>query len=280
MDEIQGLVQMVTSVEERTVTDVFHRVNSLLPEYQEVVCTTPEATVSEALDLMVRHNYSQLPVKADTHVLGVISYRSIARKVLELGTARIDIKDLPVAEFMERLEFVHIFQELNNTLSSLDRDGAILVGQPDRLQGIVTPMDILRHLFKFASPFVLLAEIELSLRRLIEASVDESGFRECIRLSIGHLYEHEALPASVKQMTFNHYAQVIGDGRNWPRFQQAFGGPGDWYRKNVRTKLEELRELRNDVFHFRRELDENDIDRLVAHRDWLLMRATAFEKRT
>ena len=40
------------------------------------------------------------------------------------------------------------------------------VGDPDRLLGILTPMDVLRYLYGVASPFVQLAEIEVGLRAL------------------------------------------------------------------------------------------------------------------
>jgi hypothetical protein len=46
----------------------------------------------------------------------------------------------------------------------IDRYDSALIGEPNRLQGIVTAMDILRYLYRVASPFVLLAEFELALR--------------------------------------------------------------------------------------------------------------------
>ena len=51
-------------------------------------------------------------------------------------------------------------------------------------------------------------------------------------------------------MTFNDYVQIIGDGRSWDHFQKFMGGN----RVRTRAKLEQLRDLRNVVFHFKREI--------------------------
>jgi len=41
--------------------------------------------------------------------------------------------------------------------------------------------------------------------------------------------------------------------------------------------LTQVRELRNDVFHFKRSLSEEDLQALREHRDWLQIRTRAFE---
>lgn len=178
---------------------------------------------------------------------------------------------------MENLDYVHVFEEFPRILGILDRDDAILVGQPVNLQGVVTPMDVLNYLYKVAIPFVLLAEIELSLRKLLRVSVDDDQLDECIRLTLKEKYGDD-LPNSLEEMEFNDYIQIIGHGRTWPRFQYVFGRVGDWQRNRTRVDLERIRDLRNDVFHFRRELDPEDFDRLQECRSWLLMRATITEQ--
>ena len=52
-----------------------------------------------------------------------------------------------------------------------------LVGEPNRLQGIVTAMDILRYMYGVASPFVLIAEVELALRALMQLAVQPGNAR-------------------------------------------------------------------------------------------------------
>jgi acyl dehydratase len=83
------------------------------------------------------------------------------------------------------------------------------------------------------------------------------------------------LPTDLEHMTFNDYVQIIGDGRNWDHFQPIFKGD----RVRTRAKLEQVRDLRNDVFHFRREITAEDYETLSALRDWMLLKATAAEAR-
>ena len=45
----------------QSLTELVHRVKSLIPENQKLVTASPEMPVAEALALMRRHNISQLP---------------------------------------------------------------------------------------------------------------------------------------------------------------------------------------------------------------------------
>jgi predicted transcriptional regulator len=272
---------LITSVRPQpaSVMESFQRVNSLIPENQDVTAVDPETTVTQAIDLMRRHNYSQLPVREGDQVLGVFSYRSFALEAVKLGKEQIELGNLPISEFIEKADHVHVLADLVSTFGALERDGFVLVGQPDLLQGIVTPVDMFHYLYKVASPFILLAEIELALRQLIRACVDNQGLQECANVTLRQVYEEGSLPSTIEDMSFNDYVQIIGDGRTWPRFQKVFGGASDWQRKRTRTKLEVIRDLRNDVFHFRRKLEPVDYENLVTHRDWLLLIAKAFEAR-
>lgn len=261
------------------LTDSFYRVNSFLPDEQVLVTVRPDTTVADAIRLMREHGFSQLPVVEGNQVLGVFSYRSFSIRVLEMRhTAGMLIGDLPIDEFIEDLRFVHINEDPASAFNLLDYDDAVLVGEPGRLQGILTAMDILRRLYNLTSPFVLLAEIEVTLRNLIGICVDQDGLEECVKNSLANQYQEGQIPADIQEMTFNDYVQVLGDGRNWPKFEEVFG-KGDWKRKRTRAKLEEIRDVRNDAFHFKRALTKRDLDILLAHRDWLFMVARKVEAR-
>lgn len=257
------------------VSEVFHRINRILPEDQEPLTVFPDTPVREAISMMVEHGYSQLPVISHaSEVLGVFSYRSFAAKAAKESLDQIQKDkcapgDLPVDEFLEEFQFARVSDELQSVFSSMDADNGILVGSPTRLQGVLTPMDFLTYLYQVASPFVMLSEIELSLRTLIEAAVTAEQLQRCIKASLSQIYEEENLPTEVSQMTFENYRSLISHGKNWDLFRPVFGGT----RPRTSAKLSELRDLRNDVFHFKRELNEEDRMALKAHRDWILMKA-------
>jgi predicted transcriptional regulator len=262
----------------RSITELFHRINSVLPDTQHLVTVQGETLASAALELLRQHGYSQLPVLVGTEVIGIFSYRSFSEAVLELcstkGNPKTLLADLTVEECYESAQFARVTDEFKSWFDALDVQNAVLVGEAHRLQGIVTPMDVLRYLYDVSKPFVLVAEIETSLRALMRMAVAPEKLAECASTSLAKQYLADQVPASLDDMTFHDYVQIIGDGRNWPSFEPIFRGS----RERTRAKLEAMNELRNDVFHFR-ETSVEDYERLAALRDWMLTRARAAESR-
>ncbi|WP_246539604.1 hypothetical protein [Telmatocola sphagniphila] len=146
----------------------------------------------------------------------------------------------------------------------LDHRDAVLVGTQGRCNGIVTAMGVLRYLFETTSPFLLVAEIELSLRAVIELSLDPDELSLFASSSLVH-YTPEKMPTKLEDMTFSDYVVLIGHGSNWDRFNRVFHGD----RALTHAKLKQLKDLRNDVFHFRRRLADRDRDILTESRDWM-----------
>src|SRR5438034_237221 len=159
-------------------SELFHRINLIIPPNQELLSVPPTCRVRDAVALMRKHGYSQVPVVQSGEVLGVFSYRSFAKEAAsatleELDKQRCAPGDLHVDEFLEQFEFARVTEEMNRVFDAMDRDNGVLVGTPDRLIGILTPMDFLRYLYQVASPFVLVSEIELALRALIRVALSE-----------------------------------------------------------------------------------------------------------
>lgn len=255
-----------------SLLDAFHRINSVLPEDQVIEYVEADTTVGHALALMREHNFSQVPVLAGSHVLGVFSYRSFGRQAADLCAENVNIGELTVDEFVEPLAYAGVYEDLPKSFDALDRDNATLVGSPDNLIGILTPLDVLRYLYDVASPFVLIAEIEQTLRRIILVCCSADEFAACINNSLKKVYGGNP-PDALEDMTFNDYVQLIGDGRNWKLFAPAFGAESDFQRKRTRGRLEEIRDLRNDVFHFKRDIGQDDRLKLAEHRTWLWRKA-------
>jgi hypothetical protein len=88
-------------------------------------------------------------------------------------------------------------------------------------------------------------------------------------------YEAETMPTELQAMTFNDYIQIVGDGRRWGHFEPFFGGN----RVRTRAKLEQLRDIRNVIFHFRREITVEEHQTLAANRDWMLRKARTADAR-
>ncbi len=264
-----------------SVTELFHRVNSVIPEEQVLLTLAPEAPVADALDLLAQHGFSQAPVVVGREVLGLFSYQTFSRAVIGYGqeatkSRKFDPLELTVEDCMEtKPPFARVTDEFVDWFDTLDRCDSVLVGSPDRLQGIVTAMDILRYLYRVASPFVLIGEAELALRALIELAVDTDTLKACARECLKDKYDADRMPTQLHEMTFNDYIQIVGDGRAWCHFKPIFGGN----RVRTRAKLEQLRDIRNVVFHFRREVTEEEYQNLAANRDWMLRKVRVAEAR-
>lgn len=164
---------------------------------------------------------------------------------------------------------------MRQVFDAMDRDNGVLIGTPERLQGILTPMDFLRYLYKVASPFVMLSEIELALRALIRLAVSQEELEACADRSLAQLYGAENVPKSLEGMTFDNYKTIITHGENWPKFESILGSN----RTRIAAKLKQLCDLRNDLFHFRRQTTLQDHEALDDHRNWLLMKAKQADSR-
>ena len=260
---------------ERSLKDLFHLIKKVLPDEQEKLTFHPETTVADALSVMRNKNFSQVPVVSGKEVLGVFSYRSFAIGVAKLPENETGLLALPVEEFLEDLIFAQINDDLTALIAEFDIKDAVLVGLPNRLQGIVTTIDALKYFYQVASPYVMLFEIELSIRELIRESVNGDKLLECIGRTLKNHYDESrnAVPTCLEEMTFNDYVMLLRFKGTWENFRSAFGGTSNL----VYVKLKSLPDLRNVVFHFKRELTVEEYDLLREVRDWLLKRIRKVE---
>ena len=154
-------------------------------------------------------------------VLGVFSFRSFAQEAVsatleECTRQKCAPGDLLVDEYIERFEFARVTEEMDLFFGAMDRDNGILIGTPERLIGIVTPVDFIRYFDQVASPFVLVWEIELALRALISIALNAEQISKAAKRSLTSLYGSEdKVPTSLEDMTFDNYQSLISHSGNW-----------------------------------------------------------------
>lgn len=135
---------------------------------------------------------------------------------------------------------------------------------------------MLNYFYRVARPFVLLQEIELALRGLIETCVSESQLRECVERALRKKYEGRGEPPwQLRDMTFDEYRNIVSAKGNWEFFEGVLGRN----RELVASKLEQVRKIRNDIFHFRDSVSVVDHQTLAAARNWLFDKALALRAR-
>jgi len=224
---------------------------------------------------MKRHNLSQVPILIGSTILGSFSHRSFSEGILKLAKREKDVVNQPVEAFSEELKITSIHEELTKLLEEFELKDAVLVGSENRLQGVVTTVDVLQYLYKAASAYIMLGEIELAIRELMNASVNGEELQHCIDKCLKENYEKHSypIPTRLEDMNLGDYVLILRYKGFWGKFKDTFGGSYSM----AQVKLELLSGLRNDVFHFRRDLTDEEYGYLKDTRDWLLKRIVKLE---
>jgi hypothetical protein len=123
----------------------------------------------------------------------------------------------------------------------------------------------------------MVSEIELALRALIRVALRPEQIESVAKRALASTYAGRThkLPVVLEGMTFEDYRTVLSFETTWSQFEPVFGT----VRRRVSGKLKEVGEIRNDVFHFRREITATDRKILVTHRDWLLTKVQQAQDR-
>ncbi len=219
----------------------------------KVVTVTTADKVRTAVGLMIRHNFSQLPVvdEQSGRVEGVISTDSIVRALYHLsdpdlpGGAGLDVMELSVTQCLEEAP-VHPGDSdmlaMGRTLADVPY---VLVGKDGALADILTHSDIVYLFRELAAHFLAIGTIEQKLRTLI-ANVLATPELLAEAIDNAFSYRKESQPHSLADMSFDDYRLLIMNKRNWPKFEPLLID-----RQATQNRLLKLRDLRNDLFHFR-----------------------------
>ena len=249
-----------------SLDDIVHSLARLLPDGQELRWFEAQMSAAEALTTLQRAGYSQAPVRQGGRYLGVFSYRSFARAVTMVGSSG-PLADLTVSDCLEQLPFASVADKIEDIFDGLDKFDAVLVGSREDARGIITVMDTLRYLFELANAYVLMQQIELGLRHAIRICVDGPGLAECVELVVAQKYKASGRepPQQLGDMDLTDLGSLITSRRTQDRFVPVFGAN----TALVKSLVDPLPPIRNDLFHFKRSLSIDDYERLATTRDWL-----------
>jgi CBS domain-containing protein len=147
------------------VTEPRHKLTARDLMTADVVTVPAGSSLAEAIAIMDRHGYSQLPVMRDGKPEALLTEADIRRALLENQTEQtVDraASALPAAvEPRARLSHVLALLQEQETVLVIDTEGG--------LAGIVTYWDILVT----AQPALLVQEVELILRRVVSSMYQE-----------------------------------------------------------------------------------------------------------
>lgn len=200
-----------------------------------LITVTRDTPLTEAITLMILHDYSQLPILTGARdVEGIVSWKSIGRAI-SLGK-----ECLTVSDCKDDVIILNYDEPLFNAVKFVLEKEVVLVRQKDKtISGIVTVTDIGEQFISMAEPFLIIEQIENHIRKLLDQkfAVDELCFSDS--------QEEKPKPInSLSDLTFGQYIRIISDPKKFEKLKLKVD------RTIMIKQLDEVRKIRNDVMHF------------------------------
>ncbi len=212
------------------------RVSRLPASNVPLISVKPDETLTEAVTLMLRHDYSQLPVMTnDRDVKGVISWESIGPKLALTSEASLYVRD-----YMKTHNEVMLSDSIFSAIPRIVDSNYVLVRAPDRrITGIITTADLSLQFKQLSEPFLLISEIENHVRKLIDGK-----------------FTKDELTSSADTNTFERSIETVAD-LTFGEYIRLFQHPDLWAKTGIKVdqkifvaELDKVRLIRNDVMHF------------------------------
>lgn len=240
----------------------------------ELVSIDFRDTVDHAIELMMDRDFSQLPVRKDGEIIGIISFESIVKKMFRIEKEKesqksIDLLRCKVEKLMEKPLIRKCFEDLFGLLDTLAEKSFIQTRTEDGKDEIITNYDVLTYFRELTEPFLVINDIEDCLRQMISAKFDESSFKEKAMVLSKCQKKRSKTPERVDQLDFGGYRTFICS--YWEAFCDLLEDKSVFLRR-----LEEARRIRNDICHFRGLIAESDKENLKEVLEWFESRSSVY----
>lgn len=241
-----------------TAGDVLSHSTAATPD--DPVTVHLDDTIQEALEMMLSNDFDQLPVLSDHGVEGVVTYKSVSRYVKSVDEPR--VRNTSVKIVLDRNpKFVDLEHDIFQLFDTFAEDDFVLIGDRQQLDGILTRYDVFYFLEHQVEPILKIGEIEESLRQLFRISCEDIEQR--IEATFAERAEHDTAyipPNQLEDFSFDDYRMFMM--RNLDQLPSRIAHERDM----VESLLEDVRDIRNALLHFRAAADEVDRDELdIAH---------------
>lgn len=231
--EIDPTIPNATSISDPI--DPTHRISKLAAANNAPVSVHPDASLQEAVTIMLSRGFSQLPSMSSTRkVEGVISWSSIGSR-LGSGLSGSKVKDF-VEQHHEVRQDASIFQVIPVVVAN---DYVLVRGRDNTVAGIITASDLSLQFLQLSEPFLLLSEIENQIRQAISKRFDTNDLASC-RDPLDTVRTVEG----ASDLTFGEYIRLLENPENWRKSNLPLD------RVVFCKQLAAVRDIRNDVMHF------------------------------
>jgi len=228
----EGVVETVLS----EPADPTFRIGSLPAANKNLTTVGQDDTLKKAVTMMLQSDYSQLPIMhGEREVKGMISWKSIASRYA-IGGERCKVQHC-----REDAQVVDGNGTLFDAIPTIVKHGYVLVRNPQdkKITGIVTASDLSLQFQQLAEPFLLLREIELHIRQLLQDKV--------LSEDLDWLASADTTapkPNSISDLSFGGYIRLVQRPEVWQRLALNID------QTSLTKQLEDVRQIRNDVMHF------------------------------
>ena len=242
---LDGTIAFITAPTDGTATavaasgtaaaDPTFRIGRLDAANKSPISVKPDATLQQAVTIMLTNDFSQLPVMTGPRELkGMISWKTIGSR-LALKRPCANVRDA-----MEPAQVVSVDESLFDAIARIASHDYVLVQASDKTYtGIVTASDFNFQFQALAEPFLLVGEIENGLRRILHQKFNLKELEEAKAPGDdGRTIE------SPSDLTLGEYVRLIEPEKRWKKLKIEID------RVEFLQRLNRVREVRNDVMHF------------------------------
>jgi len=220
------------------VTDPVPLIGALEAANRQPLSVKREDCIEKAITYMLLHDYSQLPVmQSERTVKGYVSWKTIGRSRIVEGSEPEKVQDC-MEEDVEVLRYDTTL--FDATQRMLEKEFILVKQVDDVILGPVTLHDISAQFRDLSESFLSLGTIENHLRRLLSGAFTKAELKECMDPS-----DNEREVSDLTDLSFGEYIHLIEKPERWEKLQVNLDRP------TVINRLNEVREIRNDVMHFR-----------------------------
>ena len=244
-------VELLPEVAEAAVAkdrpDPTLRIGALDAAHNKPMSVNPSQPLAAATTVMQLHDFSQLPVlDGPRNLKGIISWKSIGIRMVQ------DIHCETVNDYMDPAQEIDKGTPLFDAIGTISKHGYVLVRDQQAgniISGIVTASDLSDQFQNLAGPFLLAGEIEGHLRNLVHGKFTAEQLGS-ISKDTGGGREIE----SAEDLTLGEYCRLLENPAHWGLLDLKID------RKEFVAHLNKIRDIRNDIMHFRPEgLGEDEV---------------------
>ncbi|MBA4292061.1 hypothetical protein C0431_03730 [bacterium] len=273
-------------------------IKDFIPQEQKVVEVERGASVQDALNIMSQHDFSQLPIRIESGKINVITIENILEKCHKLNVSP---SDLNVVDCMASASTIESEGDVDELIELLGKNGYAIVLDQGDISGIITDSDAGLFFRSKLRVFTLLEDIESMIKSVVRACIsyisepgDEDRLSSLVKKYSGNSIDSDLMRSILKTATKGavdktsidkaHATLVEGlpskdfDSLTLYDFQQLLFSDDVWSvvskisafkQEKLWAFFDEARKTRNDVFHFRSTITENEVENLQTIHDWL-----------